>query len=181
MRSRDFQRSAFLRQRLPAISNQNPTSYSIPLHQMTGELRTKIVTISGCMMILIVRQVARAMRGKTRSHFSFKYRSLRRWLTGWCTEQMAITMVRHPFGAREVTIVGAARAIRLGARIDAKHQLRDFTPIRVVGFGVEQTQISNEVLMVVGRQRGLVWRHVCDIRIERRGRHETPSSLEASS
>jgi hypothetical protein len=86
-------------------------------------------------------------------------------------QQMTITMHGHPFCASEMGVEGALRASRLTNWIDVQHNLRNFAPIGVLGISIEQPQIGNEVLLVVGRQRGVGRRDIGDIWIEWRLLH----------
>lgn len=42
---------------------------------------------------------------------------------------MAITLLGHPSGTREVAFEGSPRAVGLSVWIDAQHDPRDFTPV----------------------------------------------------
>src|ERR1700733_10293045 len=80
-----------------------------------------------------------------------------------------------------MTVVGPTRARRLGGRINLKNNTRDFLPISIGFFGIEQTHIGDRVLLVVRCQRWLVWRCVCHFGIERRHYRKLLSALEAST
>ena len=71
-------------------------------------------------------------------------------------QKMAIAMLRHPLGARQVTLPGASRALGLLFRIDVQDDTRNLGPIRTLSLGVEEAQIGNEmVLIVAGKNVGL--------------------------
>ena len=48
-----------------------------------------------------------------------------------------------------MTLISTTSAYRFRDRINVKHDTRDFVPIRVVRFGIEETRICNGVLLVV--------------------------------
>jgi len=73
---------------------------------------------------------------------------------------MAISMLRHPFGAGQVGIKSTFRAIRLKLGIDVQHYLGHLAPVRTLGVCIKHTQISDHMLLIVDRQHGIRW---CDI------------------
>ena len=75
-------------------------------------------------------------------------------------------MLGHPFRASQMGVEGALRASRLTNWIDVQHDLRNFAPIGVLGIRIEQPQIGNEVLLVVGCQRGVCRCDIGDIGIK---------------
>ena len=62
-------------------------------------------------------------------------------------------MRRHPFRACQVTFEGLPRAGGLLYWIDLKNDPRNLGPIRALGIGIKNAQISDEVLIVIARQR----------------------------
>src|ERR1700761_5299355 len=80
-----------------------------------------------------------------------------------------------------MAIVGPARTVGLGDRINIENDRGDFLPVSIGLFGVEQTHIDDCVFLVVGRQVRLVWRCVCHFGIERRHYRKLLSALEAST
>ena len=62
-------------------------------------------------------------------------------------------MCRHPFGPGQMALPGKPCAGGLVGRIDLKNDPRDLDPIRAFGIGIEKPQISDEVLLVIARQR----------------------------
>jgi hypothetical protein len=62
---------------------------------------------------------------------------------------MAIAMLRHPLGARQVALPSAPRALGLLRRIDVQHDTRDFGPIRTLGIGIEEPEVGNKMLLVI--------------------------------
>lgn len=91
------------------------------------------------------------------------------------TQQMAIAMAGHPFCTRKMTVKRTASAIGLKSRVNMQDKTCDFLPVRVVGIGVEHTQISDEVFLVIGRQHRLTRRQVRNAGIERWSMHERPT------
>jgi hypothetical protein len=67
-----------------------------------------------------------------------------------------------------MTIECAASALRIACRIDLKNDTRDFAPVGVICFGAEKTRICDGVLLIIGSQRRLVWRHIDNFGMERR-------------
>jgi hypothetical protein len=64
-------------------------------------------------------------------------------------KQMPVAMCGHPFGASQMTLPGAPRPIGLTGRIDVQHDAGHFGPIRTFGVGIKQTQIRDEVVVVI--------------------------------
>jgi hypothetical protein len=62
-------------------------------------------------------------------------------------------MRRHPFGAGQMALKGLPRKGGLFRRIDLKNDPRNLGPIRAFRIGIEKPQISDEVLLVIARQR----------------------------
>jgi len=62
-------------------------------------------------------------------------------------QEMAVAVLRHPAGPRQMGFPGATCPGRLGCWIDVQHQLRDFLPVRTILGGVQQAQIGDEVLL----------------------------------
>lgn len=87
-------------------------------------------------------------------------------------QEMAIAVLRHPAGPRQMGFPGAPRPGWLGRWIDVQHQLRDFLPVGAILGGVQQAQIGDEVLLVIAREDAVGWRRVCDKGIERWRMHQ---------
>jgi len=64
-------------------------------------------------------------------------------------EKMLIAVLRHPSSAGQVAFPRAPRPLRLARCVDVQHNLRDLGPIGAVGLGIEETQISDKVFLVV--------------------------------
>jgi hypothetical protein len=94
--------------------------------------------------------------------------SLRKSVMIAALKQMPVAMRGHPFGASEMTLPGAPRPLGFTGRIDVQHDAGHFVPIRTFGVGIEQTQIRDEMFVVIGGQtvghrglvgnRGIEWR-----------------------
>jgi len=54
-------------------------------------------------------------------------------------QQVPVTVLNHPSGARQVRVPGSPRALGLTRWIDVEHDLGDLPPVGSVGFGIEQT------------------------------------------
>ena len=87
-------------------------------------------------------------------------------------QQMAVAVLRHPAGARQMAFPGASRPGRLGCWIDVQHKLRDFLPICSVGLGVQQAKVGYEVLLVITGEGAVRRRRVCNGWIERWSLHQ---------
>lgn len=83
------------------------------------------------------------------------------------TKQMAIAVLGHPASTRQMGFQGAARPIRLAVRIKVQHDPRDLFPVSAVHGSVEQTEISDQVLLVIAGHDRRGRRVIGDIRIER--------------
>src|SRR5215217_6225134 len=70
---------------------------------------------------------------------------------GAAAQQMAIAMIRHPSGASQMAIEGAACALRVAFGIDVKNDSCNFPPVRLVSLSIQQPEIGDDMLLVVGR------------------------------
>lgn len=86
-------------------------------------------------------------------------------------KQMPVAVLGHPASASEVCLPGAPGALGLVIRIEVEHDPRDLGPVGAVLFGVEQAEISDQVLLVIAGQDRRGRRVIGDIRIERRLLH----------
>src|SRR6266513_3464123 len=84
---------------------------------------------------------------------------------------MQISMLRHPFGGRQMTLECPPREIGFMFRIKMQNYSCDFTPISTFLVGVEQVQIRDEVFLVVSGQHGIGGRGIGEIWIKRRPMH----------
>jgi hypothetical protein len=74
---------------------------------------------------------------------------LRRSVMSAAFKEMPVAMRGHPFGASQMTLPGAPRPIGFTGRIDVQHDAGHFGPIRAFGVGIEQTQIRDEMFVVI--------------------------------
>jgi hypothetical protein len=90
-------------------------------------------------------------RHKTSDHGSMLITSLpiRKSVGCPALQEVAIAMLRHPLGARQVALPGALRALGFLRRIDVQDDARDFGPIRTLGIGIEEAEIGDEMLLVI--------------------------------
>jgi|GEM_PF-3614236 hypothetical protein len=85
---------------------------------------------------------------------------------------MAITMLRHPLCAGQVTIERTSSAVVLELWIDVENDLRHLAPVGSLRVCIEHAQISNDMLFVVDREHRIRWRKVGNVRICRWLFHE---------
>jgi hypothetical protein len=64
-------------------------------------------------------------------------------------KQVPVAMRSHPFGARQMTLPGAPRPIAFSGRIDVQHDAGHFGPIRAFELGIDETQIRDEMFVVI--------------------------------
>jgi hypothetical protein len=82
-------------------------------------------------------------------------------------EQLPVAALGHPLGPREMAFKRSPGAIEFTFRVEMQYYSCNITPIGTVRFSVEQPQVRDKVLMVVGGQYGTGGRDVGDIGIER--------------
>ena len=66
-----------------------------------------------------------------------------------------------------MAIEGAACALRVAFGIDVKNDSCNFPPVRMVSVSIQQPEIGDDVLLVVGRQHGIIRCQVRNIGIKR--------------
>src|SRR2546429_2200573 len=93
---------------------------------------------------------------------------LRRSTRGPAPQKMLIAVPGHPFRACQMALPGTARARRLARGIDVQDETGRLGPVRPVGLGIKEPEISDKVLLVVGGQSLGVWGSIGHRRIERR-------------
>ncbi len=74
-----------------------------------------------------------------------------------------------------MTVERTSRPGRFMVRIDMQDNARDPTPVRSGRIGIEQTQICNNVFLIVYGQPRIRWGRISNIRIERRLLHTLSS------
>ena len=78
-------------------------------------------------------------------------------MRGAAAQKMAIALLRHPPGAREMGIPRPPRADMFARGVDMQDDLCNLLPIGAVSFRVEQAEIGDEMLLVVAGQDGGGW------------------------
>jgi hypothetical protein len=91
------------------------------------------------------------------------------------SQQVPIPSQRHPFGSREMTLPGPARAARLFGRIDREDNASDLCPVGSIGLRIEKPEIDGEVFLIVLRQMVRVWRLIGYRTSQDRITHRIPS------
>jgi hypothetical protein len=81
---------------------------------------------------------------------------------GCTTHEIAVAVLRHPFGTRQVARPNAPRTLGFAHGIDAQHDARHLVPIRTFGLSIEKTEISSQVLPVITGQNVGVGSLVCN-------------------
>ena len=95
-----------------------------------------------------------------RAHRLFVFASL--------AQELTVSMLRHPSGAGEMTLMDMARSFRLSNGIDAENDGNRFAPVGAIGGRVEHSHIELHVLtVIVGQFRAvgrivekIWWRHI---------------------
>ena len=72
--------------------------------------------------------------------------SVERW-----TQQMTISVIRHPAGARQVTVMNQAGALGFALGIDVKDDSHCFSPVSALSRRVKQAEVGHEMPLVIGR------------------------------
>jgi hypothetical protein len=86
---------------------------------------------------------------------------------GSASQQVAITMICHPSCASQMAIEGAAGALRVAFGVDVKNDSCYVSPVRIVSVSIQQAEIGDDMLLVVGRQHGIIRCQVRNIGIKR--------------
>ena len=66
-----------------------------------------------------------------------------------------------------MAIEGAACALRIAFGIDVKNDSCNFPPVRILGVSIQQPEIGDDMLLVIGRQHGTIRCQVRNIGIKR--------------
>jgi hypothetical protein len=82
---------------------------------------------------------------------------------GAAPKQMPVSDLRHPFRPGEVTVEGTARLIGLAVWVNVQDDPRDIAPVGTFRIGIEQTQVRDDMLLVVGGDRGIGRGQIIDI------------------
>ena len=105
----------------------------------------------------------------------------RRSLLRAAAQKFAIAVLGHPFGACQMAFPSAARAGRFACGIDMQDKIGDLGPVCAFSICIEQPQVRDEVLFIIGRQGLGVGSRVGHGRIEGRLRHETSYKRRSSA
>jgi hypothetical protein len=65
------------------------------------------------------------------------------------TDELPVTMLGQPSGALQVAFPAGARPFGLSFGVHAQHDPRHLCPVRALRCGVEETQIGDEMVVVV--------------------------------
>ncbi|MEY9985590.1 hypothetical protein ABH995_004927 [Bradyrhizobium yuanmingense] len=69
-------------------------------------------------------------------------------------------MLRHPFGARKMTLICAPRTIQLSLWVHMQDHSSNFAPVRPLALRLQEAHVRNDMLFVIGSQQRLVRRTV---------------------
>jgi hypothetical protein len=89
-------------------------------------------------------------------------------------------LLGHPMGAREMRFPSAPSALRFCVWVDVQDEPRNLFPIGAISFRVEQTHVSDEMLLVIAGQCGIVGSGVGNRRIKWGRRHRAVRCLGQS-
>ena len=67
------------------------------------------------------------------------------------SQDVPVTLLRHPFGACQMAIERTTRLVRLARRIDMENDTRHLPLVRGLPVGIEQPQIGDYMFIVVRR------------------------------
>ena len=66
-----------------------------------------------------------------------------------------------------MTVEGSPRAVRMALWINVKDDVRDLPPVCIISVCIQQPEIGDDMLLVIGRQHGIIRCQVRNIRVER--------------
>lgn len=78
-------------------------------------------------------------------------------------KQVPVAVRRHPAGAGKMRLPCSPCAIGFPHRIDAKHDLRNFPPIGILGSRVKQPKVSDQMTLVICGQNWACRRQVSNL------------------
>ena len=82
-------------------------------------------------------------------------------------KEVTVAVHGHPSRAGQMSFPGASRPIRFSRGIDVQHHFNNVLPIGAVAFGVEQTEVGDQMLLVIAGQDRRARRFIGDIRVKR--------------
>src|SRR5438105_13205718 len=77
---------------------------------------------------------------------------------------MAITLLGHPSGTREVAFEGSPRAVGLVVWVDTQHDPRDIAPVGALLISIKHAHVRDHVLLVISSEDWSGWREIGDLR-----------------
>jgi hypothetical protein len=75
---------------------------------------------------------------------------------------MAITLIGHPSGTREVAFEREPRAVGLVVWVNVQHDPRDITLVGALLISIKQAHVRDHMLLVILREGWSGWRYVSD-------------------
>ena len=75
---------------------------------------------------------------------------------------MAITLLGHPSGTREVAFERYPRAVGLVVWVDAQHDPRDIAPVGALLISIKHAHVRDRVLLVILSEGWSGWRYVSE-------------------
>lgn len=87
-------------------------------------------------------------------------RAHRLFLFALLAQELPVSMLRHPAGAGEMTVMDTSSSLRLGSGIDAENDCNCFAPVGAIGGRVENAHIELRVLTVIVGEHRTLWRRV---------------------
>jgi hypothetical protein len=100
-------------------------------------------------------------------HYKFQIADYETSVTSIPPEKVLIAVLRHPFGARQVALPGAARPLGVLGGVDVQDDPRHLGPVGAFCVGIEETEIRDEMLAVVSSEIVSLWSLFGYGRIER--------------
>ncbi len=88
-------------------------------------------------------------------------------------KQIAITVICHPFCARQMSIERVASACGLAIRVYMQYDPSNFLPLGAVSLRIKKPPICHQMLFIVDRKHRIIRSCVGDIRIEWWFLHDT--------
>lgn len=95
------------------------------------------------------------------------------------TQQLAITGLGHPARPSQVAVMHAAGAFGLVRTVEAKDDPHHLSPVCALLGGIKQTQIRNEMALVVGCEPWTIRRMVVEVRYSHGLAHQFLHTREA--
>lgn len=87
-------------------------------------------------------------------------------------EEMSVTAMRHPSSTFEVAAEACVGSLWLLNGIKLKHDPGDLAPVRIVGIGIKQPKIGDQMSAIVSRNCRVGWRSIGNRGTEQALRHD---------